>query len=919
MTGRSFPPAPRKVLTVFGRSHPSARLRALTLSCATTLLAAGLVSGAPAASAQGALTVSGTTTDGRSDPLAVEAARPLLSWKLASPRRDTAQEAYRIRVATSPGALADGHPDVWDSGTRHSAESVSVPYGGPRLDPGERYYWQVRVWDAHGLPSDWSAPSFWETALRTTGDWHGARWMGPSETDAGSPLLRKDFSLGKKVATARAYVAGLGFHELRLNGAKVGDHELAPANTPYDRRVLYDTYDVTKALRAGDNTVGLWLGHGYGDNFSPYGFRWRGGRQALMLLDVTFTDGSHQTITTDSSWKWSDSPITADDLYDGESYDARKEQPGWDRPGFDDTGWQPVAPADAPQGALHASTMPPVRVTDTLAPVRVSEPHPGTRVYDFGQNIAGRPRLRAGGPAGTKIVLRTAEELKADGTLDTSTNRDAAATDTFTLAGTGHKETYEPRFTYHGFRYLEVSGYATEPGPGDVQARVTHANVPSTGSFDSSSDLLDSIWRNNRWSILNNSMSTPTDTPVRDERTPPAMDVQAYRDAATREFGMDGFYAKYLRDMPPGTALPSDDVKAQYPDMAGGQVSLAWTLYEQYQDRDALAAAYPDMKRFVDRNATDVPGLIWPDDKGFGDWCPPDHGPEAHDGMGSPSAGDCFSEVSLVNTALSYQQAQSVAKAATALGQDQDARRFAALAGRIKDAFNAHFLNAAGDTYGSGRQVTSILPLALGLVPADRVDAVGKQFVRTVVEHDDSHLDTGIFGTRYLVDALARIGRTDLAMTMLRQRTYPGFGFQLAHGATTTWEQWLYNSSMETHDHAMFAGINTSLYTVLAGIRPTSPGYRTIAVSPAVPDGLDHVTASQETVRGRVSSSWRRSHGTLRLTVTVPPNSRAVVTVPRANGAEQVRAPGAARRTDSAEHAVTYRVGSGTWTFVVHS
>ncbi|MGY0021316.1 family 78 glycoside hydrolase catalytic domain [Streptomyces sp. YJ-C3] len=901
---------------MFRRSRPTPRLRALTLSCATTLLAMGLITGAPSASAQGALAVRSTTADGRPDPLAVEAPRPLLSWKLAAHQRDTVQEAYQIRVATSSGALADDRADVWDSGRQRSAESVGVPYGGPQLEPGARYYWQVRVWDAQGRPSAWSSPSHWETALRTSGDWKGARWIGPSKTDTGSPLLRKDFSLGKKVARARAYVAGLGFHELRLNGAKVGDHELAPANTPYDRRVLYDTYDVTRTLREGDNTVGLWLGHGYGDNFSPYGFRWRGGRQAMMLLDVTFTDGSRRTLTTDSSWKWSDSPITADDLYDGESYDARKEQQGWDRPGFDEAGWQQVAPADAPKGELHANTMPPVRVTDTLTPVRVTEPRQGTRVYDFGQNIAGWPRLRAKGAAGTHIVMRTAEELKADGTLDTATNREAAATDTFTLAGTGGEETYEPRFTYHGFRYLEVSASTTEPEPGDVRARVVHADVPSTGSFDSSNDVLDGVWRNNRWSILNNSMSTPTDTPVRDERTPPAMDVQAYRDAATREFGMDGFYAKYLQDMPPGTALPSDDVKAQYPDMAGGQVSLAWTLYEQYQDRDALAAAYPDMKRFVDRNAAEAPGLIWPDDKGFGDWCPPDHGPEANDGMGSPTAGDCTSEVSLVNTALSYQQAQAVAKAAAALGHDEDARRFAVLAGRIKDAFNDHFLNDAGDTYGSGRQVTSILPLALELVPADRADAVGDQFVRTVVEHDDSHLDTGIFGTRYLVDALARIGRTDLAITMLQQRTYPGFGFQLSHGATTTWEQWLYSSSMETHDHAMFAGVNTSLYTVLAGIRPTSPGYRTIAVAPAVPDALDHVTASQETVRGRVSSSWRRSHGALRLTVTIPPNSRAVVTVPRKNGKERVQAPSEARQTHSAERSVTYRVGSGTWTFV---
>ncbi|MFD8158538.1 family 78 glycoside hydrolase catalytic domain [Streptomyces malaysiensis] len=887
------------------------------LGAAALLLATALVTGSPTAVADSGLRVGGATVDGRAEPLGVDAARPLLGWKLNTESRNAMQSAYQILVSTSAERLAHDQGDVWDSGKRASDESVGVSYAGRRLSPRTRYHWKVRVWDGHGRASAWSAPSFWETALRAPEDWEGARWIGPSDPQAGAPLLRKEFSLDKEVAGARAYVAGLGFHELRLNGAKVGDRVLAPANSPYDRRVLYDTYDVTKALRKGGNTVGLWLGHGYGENFSPYGFRWNGRRQAIALLDVTFTDGTRRRLTTDPSWKWSLGPITADDLYDGESYDAREERDGWDESGFDDGSWCSVSTVDAPRGALRSNTMPPVRVVDTLRPRKVTEIRPGTYVYDFGQNIAGWARLSAEGAAGTRITMRTAEELNADGTLDTATNRDAAATDTFTLAGTGRRESYEPRFTYHGFRYLEVTGLPGKAGLGDVRARVVHADVASTGTFSSSSEVLNSIWRNNRWSVLNNSMSTPTDTPVRDERTPPAMDVQAYRDAATREFGMGGFYAKYLQDLPPGTALPSDDVKAQYPDMAGGQVTLAWTLYEQYRDRNALRMAYPEMKRFVDRNATEVPGLIWPADKGFGDWCPPDHGPQSNDGMGSPTAGDCTSEVSLVNTALSYQQAQAVAKAAGVLGHRQDARRFAALADRVKDAFNARFLNEAGDTYGSGRQVTSVLPLAFGLVPADRVTDVGDRLARTIVEHDDSHVDTGIFGTRYLVDALARVGRIDLAMTMLHQRTYPGFGFQLAQGATTTWEQWLYRSSMETHDHAMFAGVNTSLYTVLAGIRPTEPGYREIAVEPRIPASLDQVSAAQETVRGHVASSWKKTGGTLRLTVTIPANSRAVIRVPLTTGGHHVQAPVEARKTQVSEQAVAYRVGSGTWTFTV--
>ncbi|MFD0441540.1 alpha-L-rhamnosidase N-terminal domain-containing protein [Streptomyces indonesiensis] len=355
---------------------------------AAALLATALVSGSPTAVADSGLHVSGATVDGRAEPLGVDAARPLLSWKLNTESRNAMQTAHQVLVSTSAERLAHNQGTVWDSGKRRSDESVGVPYGGQRLSPRTRYHWKVRVWDEHGRASAWSAPSSWETALRAPEDWEGAQWIGPSDPQAGAPLLRKEFSLDKEVAGARAYVAGLGFHELRLNGAKVGDRVLAPANTPYDRRVLYDTYDVTKALRKGGNTMGLWLGHGYGDNFSRYGFRWNGQRQAIALLDITFTDGSRRRLTTDPSWKWSIGPITADDLYHGESYDARKEQDGWDESGFDDRSWDAVSRVDAPQGALRSNTMPPVRVTDTLRARKVTELRPGTYVYDFGQNIA---------------------------------------------------------------------------------------------------------------------------------------------------------------------------------------------------------------------------------------------------------------------------------------------------------------------------------------------------------------------------------------------------------------------------------------------------------------------------------------------------------------------------------------------------
>ncbi|MBY8882009.1 family 78 glycoside hydrolase catalytic domain [Actinacidiphila acidipaludis] len=1073
---------------------PPLRRRAAALLGALPLLAAALLTGPAAHADSGGPEVHDPVVDGTADPQAVTEQRPGLGWQLTSPHTGELQTAYRILVADSPARLTPGRADVWDSGKVSSDESVRVPYGGPALAAGHRYYWKVRVWDNHGEASGWSRTATWDTALASPADWKGAQWITPDRSgvsswsdftldtdftvkyaaaavvfrakdasdyymwqinnasspgkvllrphvdlggrfttlkevdlspvitpadagdrhhlriraegstittwvdgtqvdtltdtsltagtigfresttagrqedslydgltvrgldgttlfsddfstapdpsfpgtkvtdgelepagdptlldrDAAAPMLRTTFTLDKKIARAHAYVYGLGLYELHLNGAKVGDHVLAPAGTPYTQRNLYDTYDVTSALRQGGNAVGIWLGTGYGPHFSPYGFRWTGPPQAVMLIDVTYADGTRKTVTTDPSWKWSTGPILADDLYDGEVYDARAAQPGWDTSAFDDAAWHPVTTATAPSSTLVASTMPPVKVVGNLAPVKVTQPRPGSYVYDFGQNFAGWERLTAHGPAGTAITLRTAEELNADGTLDTTTNRNAASTDTFVLAGTGGAETYEPRFTYHGFRYLEVTGYPGTPTAADVTGRVVHADVTSTGTFGSSDPLLNTIWRNNRWSILNNSMSMPTDNPVRDERTPPGMDVQAYHDASVREFGMDAFYANYLADMPPGTALPNDAGNAQQPDMGGDQVTLAWTLYEQYGDLATLAADYPAMRAFVDKNATDVPGHIWPDDHGFGDWCPPYYGPGTNDGMGSPGAGSCFSEVSLVNTALSYLQAADVAKAAQALGRTDDAAHYSALADSVKDAFNAHFLNSAGDTYGDGRQVTSILPLAFGMVPPDRTQAVGDQFVRTLTTTDGGHLDTGIFGTRYLVDALAAIGRTDLAMTALDKTDYPGFGFEIAHNATSSWEEWLYSSGMETHDHAMFAGVNASLYTALGGVRPASAGYRTVTVAPQVPAGLRRVSVTQDTVRGRISSSWVHEGTSFDLTVTLPANSTAVVRVPVLDAGRTVHAPaGAAPVGGGGTTAVSYRVGSGTWHFHV--
>lgn len=731
-----------------------------------------------------------------------------------------------------------------------------------------------------------------------------------------APLLRSDFTLaaGKQVAKARLYSYGLGFARFRLTGETVGERVLAPSAMDLEDVNRFDTVDVTDLLQPGENTLGVELAEGYGRSFSAYADRWLGPRQAKAKLAITYTDGTKQNVTTGPAWRWSDGPIRAATIYGGETYDARLEQPGWDTPAFDDQDWATVGIAAAPSSRLWADQGPPIKVQRTITPIGMTEPEPGVYVFDLGENIAGWTRLQVSGAAGTRIELRHAENITAAGALDTYTNRNAAQTDTYILKGDG-PETYEPSFTYHGFRYVEVRGLPAPPQPGTIAGRVVHADLRSTASFTSSEPLLDQIYANNRRTMLNNAMSIPTDNPVRDERTGPPMDVQAYAEAGIRDFDMHRFLRSYLEAHGPGYGLS--------PDMRGTWVPLNWWLYEQYEDVELLAASYPRMAQYVDSLVTSEPDLVWGDtpDDGFGDWCAPLPAATVFGGLGSSTTGEyetCFNDIALTNTALFYRAARIVARSAEELGRDADAEKYATLAKEIAAAFEARF-SAAGDTYGSGRQTTSVLPLAFGMVPEERVAAVGAALAERVAETDGGHLGTGIFGTRYLIDALAAAGRADLALGVLRKQTYPSYGFQIAQGATTAWEQWTYRAGMETHDHAMFTGINASYITHFGGITPLEPGYRRFRVDPAVPSGMQHATVTLDTVRGQIRSAWS-SGGAVR-EVTVPPNAVAEVHVPLPAGhtLQEGGAPAAGRDGVRIERVVdgvaVVEVGSGSYRF----
>lgn len=744
-----------------------------------------------------------------------------------------------------------------------------------------------------------------------------------------SPLLRREFVLDKPVKRATAYVFGLGWYELYLNGSKADDRVLAPANTQYQRRKLYDTYDLTDRLKTGGNAIGLWLGDGYRTGkYSKWGWSWDGLPGALLQLNVVYQDGSTARIVTDASWTCCPSAITSNHIYNGEAYDARREQAGWAVSGFrpgsgsavpavadpsvaERSVWQPVRVTQLDYTQLAPNPAPPLQVAQVVRPVALLHPAADRYVFDMGQNFAGWVRLRVRGPAGTPVTLRHSENInRTTGMIDPWTNRNAGATDTYILKGAG-LETYEPRFTYHGFRYVEVQGYPGTPTLDSVSGCVVHTVLKPAGQFRCSDPLLNQIQSNIRWGMASNLMSIPTDCPQRDERTPCQMDSAAYEEAAMDNYDLHAYYTKWLSDIRGDMGQP---------DWSGDQVTLCWHLYQHYGDAQILEQSYNDLKKYIDshrRQVSDPSDANYLFKNGFGDWAAP-----SADGSYEHS----FSSVRETNTALYYRHLSLFAQIAGLLGKAADAAQYTALASQVKDVFNREFWQADKGQYGDGRQTTALLPLSFGMVPETSRPRLVENLLHNIQVEKQGHLDTGIYGTRCFLEVLADLGAADTAYTALQQRTYPGYGFQIAQGATTLWEQWQFRGGMQSHNHAMFSGIGASFYTRLAGITPGAPGYTEIVINPQIPRGLTFVDASLQTVMGTVESNWSvedRPGNRFHLKVTIPANATAEVHLPTTNAAAITESGTALSRHKDVrfvgvrDNRVVLAIGSGTYDFLV--
>lgn len=852
------------------------------------------------------------------DPLGIDARQPRLGWVLEladAADRGQRQTAYQVLVASSPERLERHEGDLWDSGRVPGAESVAVAYAGAPLRSGQRVYWKVRAWDREGRPSGWSATAWWEMGLLEPSDWKG-RWVRSPEPPPVSeaamfaanpaPLLRAEFQVAKPVARARAYVTGLGYYELRLNGRKVGDHVLDPGWTTYSRRVLYSTYDVTFLLHPGRNAVGMMLGGGWYDPvplrlFGRFNLREilaTGRPRGLLHLEILYADGSRQVVGTDEGWRAHDGPIVKNSVYLGEEYDSRREQPGWDTPGFDDGQWKPAAPATEPLGPLQAQSAPPIRVMRSLKPMKVTEPKPGVFIFDLGQNFAGWVTLRARGERGTRITLRYGELLYPDGTLNPMTSvagqikgRGATSaaggpvvavqSDAYVLMGEGQEE-YTPRFTFHGFRYVEVTGYPGTPALDALEGHLLHSAVESAGSFTCSDPLYNRIQEVVRWTQLSNMFSVQSDCPHR-EKLGYGGDIVATSDMAMLNWDMSRFYAKVARDFadavrPNGgfteTAPFVGIADAGLGEGAGpvgwgtAHPLLVWQLYQYYGDRRLLAEQYPLAVRWLEllrSRAKD--GIL-------------ENGISDHESL-------VPKPVALTGTAFYYYNARLLARMARALEREEDARNHDTLAGEIREAFNRRFLSPGGK-YDTGTQACQAFALFMGLAPAAEEAGALDVLVKDVAARD-GHLTTGIFGTKYMLDALSARGRADVAATVVGQKTFPGWGWMLQNGATTLWEHWAFSDNTFSHNHPMFGSVSEWFFKVPGGIcpDPNAAGFDRILLRPQPVGGLAWARARYESVRGTVVSEWERGAGGFSYRVSIPVGATSRVFVP-ASGAATV-------------------------------
>lgn len=856
------------------------------------------------AMAQSGIVVGNLQCEMLNNPEGIDVLQPRLSWQIKSDVNDVKQTAYQILVASTLENLNANKADLWDSGKVESNASVNVVYNGKKLGDRQNAFWKVTVFTNKGEIKSATTARF-SIGILTYADWKSTRWIGYeklSKEDSISQYsrlsaryLRKEIDVKKQVKSAKVYIMGMGLYELYINGNKIGDQVLAPVPTDYTKNVKYNVFDVTSQLKEGKNMLGTILGNGrffaMRQDYKPYKIKSFGFPKMALQLFVEYTDGSKDVIKTDDTWKLTtDGPILSNNEYDGEEYDSRKEMKGWATINFDDKNWVNARYVQEPGGFYEAQMSPYMKIMGEVKPISIKATAKGTYILDMGQNMVGWLQLKVKGKSGDKITMKFAESLQKDGSLYIANLRDAKTTDVYTLKGEG-EEIWEPRFIYHGFRFVEISGFPTKPTLDNFVGKVVYDDLKTTGTFESSDATMNQIFKNAWWGISGNYKGMPIDCPQRNERQPWLGDRTTGAYGESFLFNNQTLYAKWLDDI-----KYSQTQDGGLPDVApafwryygdnvtwpGTYITVGDMLYQQFGDAEVIKKQYPSMKKWmVYMEENYLKDNLMDKDK-YGDWCVP---PESLELIRSKDPAR-LTDGQLLSTAFYYQLLTIMKKFAVISKADADIAHYDDLATRIKKAFNAKFLNTEKNYYANNTVTANVLPLAFGLVPENLKDKVFQNMVHEVEVTKNGHISTGVIGTQFLMRTLTNFGRGDLAFKLASNKTYPSWGYMVENGATTIWELWNGNTAdptMNSQNHVMLLGdLLIWYYENMAGIKsnPDTPGFKQIIMKPDFKAGLTFVNASYESIQGLIKSNWKKNKNTLEWEITIPANSSAAVYLP---------------------------------------
>ena len=851
------------------------------------------------------LEITNLKCENKIQPLGIDIQKPRFSWNMLANHRGSKQTAYRILVATSIENLNKNIGEIWDSKKIESDQSIQIYYEGKKLETNKKYFWKVIVWNEHAQQQE-SKITFWTTGLLNPSDWK-AKWIGLDKAvgndNPNTPkrilsarMLRHEFEFSKKIKSATAFISGLGLFELYLNGNKIGDQVLAPALSEYNKTSFYLSFDVKENLQKGKNAIGVLLGNGR--FFAPrtsalretrtYGFP-----KMICQIELEFEDGTTETISSDSSWKLTtNGPIRKNNEYDGEYYDARLEKDGWNKIGFDDSDWINAKLVEKPGNQLVAQPNESIKIMEELKPISVKELKKGVYIFDMGQNMVGWVELFVKGKKGDKVQMRFAEKLNEDGSLFLDNIRTAEVTDSYILKNEKVVQ-WEPRFTYHGFRYVELTNYPRKPDLSAIKGKVIYDNIENTGSFSCSNDLINQIYNNAYWGIRGNYRSIPTDCPQRDERHGWLGDRSAECTGESYVFNISNLYAKWMgdvKDAQRATGSIADVAPSYWPfyndntTWPGTYLFASDMLYTQYGDLKTINTHYPYMQKWIKYMEQYLKDDMMTKDT-YGDWCaPPVNLAEIHvtDPLRTTSS-------ELIGTAYFYAELKLMEKFAQLLDKTNDAKNYHNKAAKVNLAFNENFLDKHNLQYGNNSHTSTILALAFGLVPKEYEKQIVDKLLQKTLGESDVHVGNGIVGGQWLMRTLSHTGHADVAYQLASQTSYPSWGYMVENGATTIWELWNGNTSdpgMNSGNHVMLLGdLIIWFYENLAGIKadPENPAFKHIVMKPQVLGDLKNVNASYQSVHGKITSEWKLSNNQFTWNIIIPANTSARIYVPTLN------------------------------------